>query len=287
MRSIMCFVCLFLLTTIFVSCSSSPESKKEESKFLQEMELVKQEKASRHLEILSEALAKTSVYGDEAINYVKDNGLKLVRTMKSYKLDTFKESPNKEIEVPSDVARLHIKNNYPSGNFFLFLISGANVIVEEIPFNTEKKIDLKPAAYEIAIIIDRKFNNNEYLFGHKISLKGGKLYLGEFNIFSKMNKGDCPEGEIADDDMCINPMFKPFDNCGKNKHLVENLCCEEGFNFIMDGECSRYSDAVESVVCPMGFHPSNKGRCCPNGKDFIDGMCRDNKVNKNGDVKKK
>lgn len=287
MRIMMSLCSFLLLTTLFISCSSAPESKKEESKFLQEMELVKKEKAPRHLEIFDAALKKVPAYGDEAVNYVKNNGLKLARTMKKHSLDTFKESPNKNIEVPSNVARIHIKNNYPSGHFFLFLTNGTNVIVEEIPFNTEKKIDIKPASYEISVIIDRNFNNNEYLLGHKMNLKSGTLYLGEFNIVSKMNKGRCEENEITDDDMCITPMFKPFDNCGKNRHLVETLCCEEGFNFIMDGECSKYSDSVESVVCPMGYHPSNKGRCCPNGKDFIDGMCRDNKADENGDAKKK
>ena len=64
------------------------------------------------------------------------------------------------------------------------------------------------------------------------------------------------------------------DGCPAGKHRVEHLCCEEGFNFIMEGQCSRYSDTVENVICPAGYQHGGKGRCCPIGTIFIDGKCQ-------------
>ena len=101
------------------------------------------------------------------------------------------------------------------------------------------------------------------------------LYISEFNVISTYNNsGECPGGTIKDDDTCMKVEMKIFDNCPQGTHLIENICCKEGLRFIRDGKCSRYSDIVETVICPSGTYEVGKGRCCPNGTELIDDKCQ-------------
>lgn len=266
-------VCMIFM----VSCGSS-EQKGKQSLIEKKIEMVKTDNQKRP--VLSMAKLLELKGEDEAL--VKKNILGIYKDItsrvKPHHLSDFKESPNREIQVPGDVSRIHIKSDYvQSANVMLFLMKGNEAVVWDVlEFNTEKKYDFAPGNYSFIMVVDRPDNENIYVFQYDGNFLGGKLYLGEFKISGKYsNSGECQQGYIRDDaETCIAPSFKIFDNCKTGTHLVEHLCCEEGFNFIMDGQCSRYSDTVENVICPAGYHEGGKGRCCPNGTLFIDGQCQ-------------
>lgn len=215
-------------------------------------------------------------YPEEAGAAIEEQFGKLYGSLPKNVLDSFKESPNKDVRVPSGQARLHLKNNYTSGNTVIFIRDGRKFLVSEVfPFNTDRPIDLAPGNYEFIVLIDRKFNNNKYLYTTSLSMSDGTVSVGEFNIVSELNpSGDCPAGRVRDDDTCMKVEFRAFDNCGPGTHLVDYLCCEEGYNFIMDGHCSKYTDKVDTVLCPAGYEEGGQGRCCPKGMKFIDGQCQ-------------
>ncbi len=283
MRKLM--ILSFLSLFLFFSCSSSGGAKKNDSILDQKIEIVKENAQGKKVAYLVGLINLQQKEGDAVTPYIENLFQKLYSSIPKHSLDSFKDSPNKQLKIPANVARIHLKNNYPSGNTILFLLKDGKIVFEKISeFNTEFKKDIEPGNYEVVILIDRKFNNNIFMFSGSREMDGGHLYLGEFNIISKYNKsGSCPEGMIVDDDMCIKGVFKLLDNCQTGYHLVENQCCEEGFNFIMDGKCSRYSGTVETVVCPAGYHAAGKGRCCPTGAELVNDECR--AVEKKGNKK--
>lgn len=271
---------LFIVLTIFAAaCGSADENQGKDSILDKKVAMIKSESDNQGKPVAQIVGIENlrAEHGDKINPYIKEIFKGICKSGAKHKLDEFKESPNRKLEIPSNVTQIHLKNNYPSGNTLFYLMKDGKPAIEHVfEFNTEKKFEVAPGQYDILFIIDRKFNKNLYVFKAAKHLNGGELYLGEFNIASQYNKsGSCAEGFISDDDMCIKPIFKILDNCSEGSHLVEHLCCEEGFNFIMEGKCSRYSDKVESVVCPAGYHEAGKGRCCPKGYVLIDDKCQE------------
>lgn len=262
-----------------LSCGSSDKKDGKTSLFEKKVALIKDSNQNKPVKQMVEILKLKDSENEES---VKKEIMKIYSEVTGkiapHQLAQFKESPNRNVQVPGDIARIHIKSDYvQSANVMLFLMKGKDpVVLDELEFNTEKKYDFAPGSYDFMMIVDRPDNNNVYVFKYDRSFKGGELYLGEFKIVGKYsNSGECMQGYIRDDaETCIAPSFKIFDNCDAGTHLVEHLCCEEGFNFIMDGQCSRYSDTVENVICPAGYHEGGKGRCCPTGMLFIDDKCQ-------------
>lgn len=270
------FSWLLLLSLLFViSCGSAESGEARDSVLEQKISIIEKEHKNKPLEVLAKICQLRKEYGDKINPFVGDY-MSTMEALPKHKLPAMMDSPNQEFKVSSSIALLHFRNNYPSGNLFIRIKQGKKMVLKyAFPFNTEKKIELAPGTYDIAFFIDRKFNDSLYAFADTISLRGGKAYIGEFNITSQYNKsGACPEGTVVDDDVCMKLAFNVVDNCADGYHLVEHLCCEEGFNFVMEGRCSQYSDKVEHVVCPKGYEPGGKGRCCPKGEKFIDGACR-------------
>ena len=270
------FSWLLLVSLLFlVSCGSAEKTVKKDSIIEQKIVIIKKEHKNKPLEVLGAMCEMRKEYGEKMKPFLSDC-MGTIEALPHQALPKLMDSPNQELKVPSSVALLHLRNNYPSGNLFLRIKQGRKEVLKYVfPFNTEKKIELAPGTYEVSLIIDRKFNDNLYAFVGTLSLRGGKAYIGEFTITSQYNKsGSCPAGTVVDDDVCMKQAFNVVDNCDDGYHLVEYLCCEEGFNFIMEGRCSQYSDKVEHVVCPKGYEPGGKGRCCPKGEKFIDGGCR-------------
>lgn len=269
-------IAMFFVVFAF-SCGSTEQNDGKESLLEKKVEMIKNENKEKPVA----AMVKVFELKAENESYIKKQVLEMhesiVKSNQTYDLDRFKESPNRELKIPSNVSQIHLKSNYPSGNAAIFLMKdGEAEIMDTFEFNTEKKYEVTPGSYSFIMIIDRKFSKNIFVFKTDINLKGGELYLGEFNINSELNKsGSCENGYILDVDVCIIPSLKILDNCNPGSHLVEHLCCEEGFNFIMEGKCSRYSDTVESVICPAGYHEGGKGRCCPKGTLFIDDRCQE------------
>lgn len=259
-----------------VSCGSADQKDDQTALLEKKVEMIKNENKEKPVEALARIFELKSENEKFITQQIMEIKKEVAKKEKTHGLDKFKESPNRELKIPGNVSQIHLKNNYPSGNVAVFLMKGNNpVILDVFEFNTEKKYEVAPGNYCFIMIIDRKFNNNVYFFKSELTLRGGELYLGEFNINSQYNKsGSCEPGFIPDDDMCLIPSFKILDNCNPGSHLVEHLCCEEGFNFIMNEKCSRYSDTVESVVCPAGYHEAGKGRCCPKGTVLIDDACQ-------------
>jgi len=262
---------------VFVLSCGSAETKDENTALLEKkVEMIKNDNKEKSVE----AMVKVFQLKSENESFINKQMLEMseevLKKGTAHGLDKFKESPNRDLKIPANVSQIHLKNNYPSGNAMVFLMKGKEAaIIDVFEFNTEKKYEVAPGNYSFLMIIDRKFNNNIFIFRTDLAFRGGELYLGEFNINSQYNKsGSCEQGFIPDDDMCLVPSFKILDNCNPGSHLVEHLCCEEGFNFIMNEKCSRYSDTVESVVCPAGYHEAGKGRCCPKGTTLIDDKCQ-------------
>lgn len=200
-------------------------------------------------------------------------------------LAEFNESPNRNISIPGNLSIIHVKSDYISTANVMMLMMKQNgnkewILWDELEFNSEKKYAFPPGNYRFLLVVDRPDNKNVYIFEYDCYFKGGEMYVGEFKILGKYNTTLCPNGYIRDDrETCIAPSFKVFDNCDSGTHLVEHLCCEEGFNFIMEGQCSRYSDTVENVLCPAGYQEAGKGRCCPTGMIFINNKCQVPKSN--------
>lgn len=266
---------------IFALSCGSAETKDDKTALLEKkIEMIKTDNKDKPVMTMVKVFELKSE-NEKFINKIlMDMQEDVVKKGTTHPLDKFKESPNRDLKIPSNVSQIHLKNNYPSGNVMVFLMKdGDPSVIDVFEFNTEKKYEVEPGSYSFIMIIDRKFNNNVFVFKSDLVFRGGELYLGEFNINSQLNKsGSCEPGFIPDfdknDEMCLLPSFKILDNCNPGSHLVEHLCCEEGFNFIMEGKCSRYSDAVESVICPAGYHEGGKGRCCPKGMLFIDDQCQ-------------
>jgi len=272
-------VLFIVLSILFIACGSSDENQGGNSFLDKKVALIKSEKENEGklvAQIVGISKLK-SEHGDKVNPYIDAIFKDICKNNQKYQLGDFKESPNRKLDIPSDKTQIHLKNNYPSGNVLFYLMKGKKVVLKHIfDFNTEQKFEVEPGQYDILFVIDRKFNKNIFVFKASKTLSGGKLFLGEFNITSQYNKsGSCDPGFHSDDDMCLKPIFKILDNCDEGSHLVEHLCCEEGFNFIMDGKCSRYSDKVESVVCPAGYHEAGKGRCCPKGYVLIENKCQE------------
>lgn len=262
---------------IFVLSCGSAETKDENTALLEKkVEMIKNDAKEKSVEAMVKVFQLKSENESFINKQVLEMSEEVLKKGTAHGFDKFKESPNRDLKIPANVSQIHLKNNYPSGNAMVFLMKGKEAaIVDVFEFNTEKKYEVAPGNYSFLMIIDRKFNNNIFIFRTDLAFRGGELYLGEFNINSQYNKsGSCEQGYLPDDDMCIVPSFKILDNCNPGSHLVEHLCCEEGFNFIMNGKCSRYSDTVESVVCPAGYHEAGKGRCCPKGTALIDDKCQ-------------
>ena len=273
------FSVIFVFFLIFsVSCGSSDKKEGKTSLIEKKIEMIKNDNQGKPVKQMVEILKLKG----ENEEFVKKSVMKIYSEVTGkvnpHQLAEFKESPNRNVKIPGNVARIHIKSDYvSSANVMLFLMKGKEPVVwDELEFNTEKKYDFAPGNYNFIMIVDRPDNNNVYVFKYDRSFKGGELYLGEFKIIGKYsNSGDCAPDYIRDDaEPCITPSFKIFDNCDAGTHLVDHLCCEEGFNFIMEGQCSRYSDIVENVICPAGYHEAGKGRCCPTGMLFIDNKCQ-------------
>jgi len=277
-KQIVWYMLLVVASILICACASQQEAPKEKSPAEQEIagyadDLLAKGKDVAYLTKLFELKER---YPTEAQEAITTHFEKLYTSLPKHPLDSFKESPNPDVRVPSGQARLHIKSNYTSGNAIVFIREGSKVLVSEpFPFNTEKQFDLKPGAYEFIILIDRKFNNNKYLYTTPLSMSDGTVYLGEFTIVSELQPdGECAPGRVRDDDTCMKVEFRVFDNCNPGTHLVEYLCCEEGYNFIMDGRCSKYTDKVDTVLCPAGYEEGGQGRCCPKGMKFINGQCQ-------------
>jgi len=263
---------------IFAASCGSADTKDENQTLLEKkIEMIKTDNKEKPVEIMVKAFELKKENEKYITGQILDMKDEIIKKATVHPLDQFKESPNRALKIPGNVSQIHLKNNYPSGNVMVFLMKGDKPeIVDVFVFNTEKKYEVAPGQYSFMMIIDRKFNSNIFVFKSDLNFRGGELYLGEFNINSEYNKsGSCEQGHLPDDDMCIIPTFKILDNCNPGSHLVEHLCCEEGFNFIMNGKCSRYSDTVESVVCPAGYHEAGKGRCCPKGTVLIDDKCQE------------
>ena len=262
---------------VFVLSCGSAETKDENTALLEKkVEMIKNDAKEKSVEAMVNVFQLKSENESFINKQVLEMSEEVLKKGTAHGLDKFKESPNRDLKIPANVSQIHLKNNYPSGNAMVFLMKGNEAaIIDVFEFNTEKKYEVAPGNYSFLMIIDRKFNNNIFIFKTDLAFRGGELYLGEFNINSQYNKsGSCEQGFIPDDDMCLVPSFKILDNCNPGSHLVEHLCCEEGFNFIMNEKCSRYSDTVESVVCPAGYHEAGKGRCCPKGTTLIDDKCQ-------------
>ncbi|HNZ53921.1 MAG TPA: hypothetical protein PLD55_05810 [bacterium] len=259
-----------------LSCGSADSKDDKTSMLEKKIEMIKADNKEKLVTTMVKVFELKSENEKFINETIMDMQKEILKKVTPHGLDKFKESPNRDLKIPSNVSQIHLKNNYPSGNAVVFLMKdGDPSIIDVFEFNTEKKYEVEPGNYSFIMTIDRKFNNNIFVFKSDLNFRGGELYLGEFNINSQYNKsGSCEQGFIPDDDMCIIPSFKILDNCNPGSHLVEHLCCEEGFNFIMEGKCSRYSDAVESVICPAGYHEGGKGRCCPKGMLFIDDQCQ-------------
>jgi hypothetical protein len=270
----------WLLTCLMVlaaSCGSADIQDETKSLIEKKIEIIREDNKNKEVAILADMIKLQEEHGDDMKPFIDDQVKKIVGNHKSFALDQFIESPNRNLKIPSNVSQVHLRNNYPSGNTVVVLKKDGKVLkAESFEFNSEFKHDLALGKYEFYMLIDRNFNDNIFLFKSQLNLRGGELYLGEFTIISQLNKsGSCESNEIADTDMCIRPFFKILDNCDPGFNLVEHLCCEDGFNFIMNGKCSRYSDTVESVVCPAGYHEAGKGRCCPKGTVFLDNRCQE------------
>ncbi|MGI6395272.1 MAG: hypothetical protein ACOX2F_11200 [bacterium] len=270
--SMLVICCVMLLS----SCGSADVKDEKTTILEKKIEMIKEDNKGKPVAIMTKVFELKQENEKMIGNVIMSMQKEVLKSGKTHSLDKFKESPNRDLKIPAGVSQIHLKNNYPSGNVMLFLMKGSEVaIVDVFEFNTEKKYEVKPGSYSFVMIIDRKFNNNIFVFKSDLNFRGGELYLGEFNINSQYNtSGSCEQGFIPDEDMCLVPSFKILDNCNPGSHLVEHLCCEEGFNFIMDGKCSRYSDTVENVICPAGYHEAGKGRCCPKGMLFIDDKCQ-------------
>jgi len=275
MKKIQCLLsCLLVLA---VSCGSA-DTKDESSSIIEKrIQIIREDNKNKEVGVLVDIVKLKEEYGEEMKPFVEKQVKKLTGTGRDYTLVPMLESPNRNLKVPANISQIHLRNNYPSGNTVIVLMKdGKPVVVEPFEFNSEFKYDTAPGKYTFYMMIDRNFNDNIFLFKADMNLRGGELYLGEFSIVSQLNKsGSCPSGEITDTDMCIKPFFKILDNCDPGFNLVEHLCCEDGFNFIMNGKCSRYSDTVESVVCPAGYHEAGKGRCCPKGTILLDNRCQE------------
>ncbi|HOW52810.1 MAG TPA: hypothetical protein PLV42_12300 [bacterium] len=263
---------------IVVACASQQAASGDKSEGEKQIALYAEDTLAKGKDIafLAKLFDLKAQYPDDAEDAIESQFKKLHDTLPKNRLDTFKESPNKELRVAPGQSRLHLKNNYTSGNTAIFIREGNDFVVSEmLPFNTERQIDLKPGSYEFVVIIDRKFNNNKYLYTATLNMSDGTIYVGEFNIASEYNtSGQCPEGRVADEDTCMKVEFRAFDNCAPGTHLVDYLCCDEGYNFVMEGKCSRYTDKVDTVMCPTGYEEGGSGRCCPKGMKFIDGQCQ-------------
>lgn len=271
-------VALAVFFAIFaISCGSTDEKGGDGSLLEKKIGLIKEQSKGKKITEMVDIFKLKPEYGTSIDSYIENIFDEVTKNAKNHPLDSFKESPNRDLQIAQSVTQIHLKNNYPSGNVILFLKKGNKTILKDyFEFNTEKKYEVEPGGYEFILIIDRKFNDNVYVFKSELNFKGGELYMGEFNIVSQYNKeGSCEQGFIMDEELCIIPSFKILDNCNPGSHLVEHLCCEEGFNFIMEGKCSRYSDTVETVICPAGYHEGGKGRCCPKGTMFIDDKCQE------------
>ncbi len=279
------FVVFFSITILIAACASTDKNSGKKTKLEREIELVKTDSKmkNRELDVIGKMYALKGKYGEKVISYIKKDVESLLKSLPAHSLDTFKASPSRDVDVPADIARLLIKNDYPSGNMLIHMKNGDNdPIYEILPNNTEKTYDVNPGTYSISIVVDRKFNTNKYKLANSVTFSGGELYMGSFAVSSTFNKsGSCPENTITDDDTCMSPKFELFDNCPSGTHLVnKQLCCEEGLNFILDGHCSRYPAVVENVVCPTGTHDVGGGRCCPRGTVLIDNKCQPKKEKK-------
>ena len=269
MRKLIALIAVFVVFSI--SCGSADKNEGKDSLLEKKIALIKEQSKGKKVVEMVDIFKLQPEHGASVDEYIEDLFDDITKNVTNHPLDSFKESPNRDLKIPSSVTQIHLKNNYPSGNVVLFLKKGSKVVLKDyFEFNTEKKYEVEPGAYQFILIIDRKFNDNVYVFKSELDFRGGKLYLGEFNIVSQYNKS----GSV-DEELCIVPAFKILDNCNPGSHLVEHLCCEEGFNFIMEGKCSRYSDTVETVICPAGYHEGGKGRCCPKGTMFIDDKCQE------------
>ncbi len=263
---------------IVIACASQQAASGEKSVAEKEIALFAEDTLAKGKDIayLAKLFEFKEKYPKEVGKEIDSLYKKLTTSLPKNRLDTLKESPNKQMRAAPGQSRLHLKNNYTSGNTAIFIIEDGDFAVAEIlPFNTERQIDLKPGSYEFVVIIDRKFNNNKYFYSTALNMSEGTLYVGEFNIVSEYNtSGQCPEGRVADEDTCMKVEFRAFDNCAPGTHLVDYLCCDEGYNFVMEGKCSRYTDKVDTVMCPTGYEEGGSGRCCPKGMKFIDNQCQ-------------
>ncbi len=260
-----------------VSCGSADIKDESRSLIERQIEIIREDSKNRDVEVLVGIHGLKEEHGEAMNSFIEKQVQKITGNYKSHALDQFIESPNRNLKIPSNVSRIHLRNNYPSGNTVIVIFRDKKPVkIVPLAFNSEFKHDLAPGRYEFFLVIDRNFNDNIFVFKSDLNLRGSELYLGEFTVNSQLNKsGSCGSNEIADKDMCIRPFFKILDNCDPGMNLVEHLCCPDGFNFIMNERCSRYSDTVESVVCPAGYHEAGKGRCCPNGTILLDNRCQE------------
>ena len=260
----------------FVLDSSREESKRQ-SLVEKKIEMIKDGNRNRPVKQMVEFL---KIEGDDSgvtLNSIMDIYFKIREKTTPYEFAELSVSPNRNIKISKDISQVHIKNDYISnGNVMVFLMQGNRpAIITDLKFNAEKRYPVSPGYYDFIIIVDRPDNSNVYVFKSSRFLQGGETYVGEFKIIEKYNKTVCPKGYIRDDrETCIAPSLKIINNCDPGTHLVEHLCCEEGFNFIMEGQCSRYSDTDENIICPSGYHEAGKGRCCPTGMLFIGNKCQ-------------
>ncbi|MCK5807350.1 hypothetical protein KAH37_00040, partial [bacterium] len=199
------FSWLLLVSLLFlVSCGSAEKTVKKDSIIEQKIVIIKKEHKNKPLEVLGAMCEMRKEYGEKMKPFLSDC-MGTIEALPHQALPKLMDSPNQELKVPSSVALLHLRNNYPSGNLFLRIKQGRKEVLKYVfPFNTEKKIELAPGTYEVSLIIDRKFNDNLYAFVGTLSLRGGKAYIGEFTITSQYNKsGSCPAGTVVDDDVCM------------------------------------------------------------------------------------
>ncbi|MFO7735368.1 MAG: hypothetical protein R6W70_04020 [bacterium] len=272
------FFIIMTMAFVLVSCASQEPVQKKKTLLDRKVEAVEQNNQGDKVKQLVKIFEFKEKYGDKVLPHIKSKISQIKAAVPKHELPEFKESPNKEIEIPADKIQIDIKNNYPSGEMFVTVEKGGDFVdYGFFEFNTEKKLELEPGKYSFNIFINRKFNDNTYFFSTEINSSGGELLLGEFTVKSEYNKsGKCPDGQIQDGDVCMDVIFDVLDNCPPGNHLVDRqLCCPEGYNFIMDGSCSRYSDKVETPVCPEGTYPAGRGRCCPEGTELIEGRCRE------------
>ncbi len=261
-----------------VSCSSAPKAEAPKSTADAEIEMIEKDNAGKELVIVQKLSGLKEKHGDKITQAVEKNVKNLLSSISKHNLDSFKNSPNKEIQVPSDKSRIHIKNDYTGGNLLVIVSkSGDASVMELVPNNSEKSWDLNPGSYDFTIIIDRKFSDfkNKYALTSQLSLEAGQLYIGNFKVKGQPMEGSCAENTIKDDADCLVPTFEIFDNCTGGQSLVDGLlCCDGDKNFIVDNQCSRHPGYVENVVCPKGTKDMGGGRCCPDGTELIDGQCQ-------------